>query len=229
MISVVIPTYNEADSLSLTLRQARERDRGGLVEQWIVADGGSSDATCALAEAEGATVVHCPTRGRAPQLNQGAAAATAPWLYFLHADTLPPQDFSSWIQAAVGEGYEAGCFRLSFDRRHPFLEACCWFTRFDIDLVRFGDQSLYLTRACFAAAGGFDERLALLEDQEIVSRLRRHTRFRVLPASVVTSGRKYWQYGVYRTQVSFALILTLYHLGVAPHRLAELYRRCFPR
>ena len=118
----------------------------------------------------------------------------------------------------------AAASRLSFDHSHWFLRANAWFTRFNINAVRFGDQSLFVRRAVFEAAGGFGEHLLVLEDQEIVPRLRRHGRFRVLPASVTTSARKYLANGIFRLQAVFALLVLLYKLGVSQPQLARVYK-----
>ncbi|UOQ77076.1 hypothetical protein MUN84_21920 [Hymenobacter sp. 5516J-16] len=100
-----------------------------------------------------------------------------------------------------------------------------WFTRFDVDLIRFGDQSLFVTRSVFERAGGYREQLLVMEDQEIIGRLRQQAPFRVLSQAVVTSARKYRENGVFRLQAIFTLIATLHWLGVSQPTLVNLYRR----
>nr|WP_299824394.1 TIGR04283 family arsenosugar biosynthesis glycosyltransferase [uncultured Pontibacter sp.] len=189
----------------------------------IVADGGSTDATRSIAERAGAKVILCSGRGRAPQLNQGAAIAEGAVLYFLHADTYPPQNFEASIKQAVRQGYSSGCFRLKFNTSHWFLNLNAWFTRFDVDALRFGDQSLFVTSEVFKQIGGFREQMLLLEDQEIVKRLRKVTTFKVLGQYVTTSCRKYKQVGVYKLQAGYFLIYALYRLGFAQQRLVRVY------
>lgn len=222
LVSIIIPTYNEAAGLPALLQYV-QAEADPAVEV-VVADAASSDATVALARQHGARVVACPQRGRAVQLNCGAAAATGAILYFLHADTYPPAGFVAAIRAAVAAGAGSGCFRLRFDHPHWLLRLSGWCTRFDVDIIRFGDQSLFVRRTVFEGAGGFRPELLLLEDQEIVGRLRRHGSFRVLPASVTTSARKYLANGVVRLQASFTLLTLLYRLGVPQARLVQLYR-----
>src|SRR5699024_12194073 len=89
-------------------------------------------------------------------------------LYFLHADTLPPRNFALDILKSVKKGLNAGCFRLSFNSKHPLLQGYAWFTRFNADCFRFVDQSLFITHAAFDRAGGFREDHIEMEDQEIV-------------------------------------------------------------
>lgn len=225
MITIVIPTYREAGQISETLSFIQANDRDGLVRQVIVADAASPDETAKLAVACGAETVTCPRRGRGAQLNSGAAQATQPILYFLHADSRPPVDFARQIRRAVEGGAPCGCFRLRFSDPHPFLAFFAWFTRWNLNAFRFGDQSLFVTRELFHKVGGFHPEQLVLEDQEIVVRLRRLGRFRVLRWSVSTSARKYRQNGVYRTQAVFFLVYAMYRLGFSQKFLLKTYRR----
>ncbi|GAB3830254.1 TIGR04283 family arsenosugar biosynthesis glycosyltransferase [Hymenobacter jeollabukensis] len=223
-VSLIIPTYNEAAVIGPLVRYLRAAaGPAGPALEIIVADGQSTDATAAEAARAGARVVACPQRGRAPQMNHGARHARGELLYFLHADTFPPADFLPAIRQAA-QDHVGGCFRLRFDSRHWFLRLSAWFTRFPLDLIRFGDQSLFVRRAVFEQAGGFRPDMLVFEDQEIVPRLRRHGRFAVLPTAVVTSARKYRDNGVFRLQGIFLLLCLLYRLGVPQPRLRAVYR-----
>jgi rSAM/selenodomain-associated transferase 2 len=224
-VSVIIPTYNEALGIGKLLGHLQAASEADAAVEILVADGGSPDGTAHLARQLGARVVECPRKGRAAQLNAGAAAATGSILYFLHADTYPPPDFLALIRAAVAAGTGSGCFRLRFDDGHWFLRANAWFTRFDVDLIRFGDQSLFVQRPIFQQAGGFREDLLVMEDQEIIGRLRKAGQFRVLPRTVETSARKYHENGVFRLQGVFTIIAILHWLGVSQTQLVGLYRR----
>ena len=225
LVSIIIPAYNEAAGIASLLRHLRQAGAAtDAAVEIIVVDGGSTDATAALARQAGARVLACPRKGRAAQLNHGARQAAGRILYFLHADTLPPPGFLGHIRQAVAAGYGCGCFRLRFDEPHWFLRANAWFTRFNVNAVRFGDQSLFVTKAVFELAGGYRDDLLVMEDQEIIGRLRRHARLRVLPAKVVTSARKYRENGVFRLQGAFFLITVLYYLGVSQPVLLRIYR-----
>lgn len=226
LVSIIIPTYNEAAGIEALLHHLHGAGTGtDMAVEIIVADGLSTDHTAALARQAGARVVACPRKGRAVQLNHGARQAAGRILYFLHADTLPPPGFLTDIRRAVAAGYGCGCYRLAFDEPHWFLRANAWFTRFDVNLVRFGDQSLFVTRAVFEQAGGFCEDLLLLEDQEIIGRLKQHTRLQILPGPIVTSARKYRANGVFRLQGAFVMVAVLYHLRVPQAMLLRIYRR----
>ncbi|MCC9167669.1 TIGR04283 family arsenosugar biosynthesis glycosyltransferase [Pontibacter harenae] len=225
-LSIIIPTYNEAATIGQLLQYLRQHVTPDT--ELLIADGGSKDGTQSIAEANGVSVVACASKGRALQMNTGAAAASGNILYFLHADTYPPKDFQEQIQRAVQHGYGSGCFRLRFDLVHWFLRANAWFTRFDVDAVRFGDQSLFVEREVFWKAGGYNEKFLLLEDQEIVKRLKRYASFTVLPSAVVTSARKYKHYGVLRLQSVYYLVYTAYRLGLTQTQLVKLYKKLLP-
>jgi rSAM/selenodomain-associated transferase 2 len=221
-LSIIIPTYNEAASIGALLEFLLLHVNAST--EIIIADGASTDATCFIAKQQGVTVLHCKRKGRAPQMNEAATKASGNILYFLHADTYPPADFEQQILYAVANGNKSGCFRLKFDEQHWFLQANAWFTRFDIDAIRFGDQSLFVVKEVFQKAGGFNEQLHLLEDQEIITRLKQIGNFAVLADSVVTSARKYKEVGVYKLQAGYFLIFALYKAGFSQERLVQVYK-----
>jgi rSAM/selenodomain-associated transferase 2 len=225
MISIIIPTYNEAAYIKATIKKLWEYDEANLITEIIIADGGSTDNTVAIARSEGVKVMVSPKKGRAAQMNYGAGHAEGKVLYFLHADTLPPQHFVDDIITTVNKGYGAGCYMLSFDYNHWFLKANCWFTRFDIDTIRFGDQSLFVTKEKFFEVGCFCEKHVVLEDQQIIKKLKKLTSFKVIKKPVVTSARKYIENGIYKTQGIFFLIYIMYRFGCSQQQLIYTYRK----
>lgn len=224
-VSIIIPTYNEAESITDLLGYLNQATAGEPALEVLVVDGGSTDATVQLAQQAGATALGSPRKGRAAQLNHGAQQAQGELLYFLHADSYPPPSFLADVRQAVAQGYGAGCYRLAFDHPHWFLRFSAWCTRLPLTAVRFGDQSLFVRRDLFDRISGYREDLLVMEDQEIVQRLRARAPFRVLPRTVTTSARKYLVNGVFRLQGIFTLIVVLYHSGVSQRRLVQLYRR----
>ena len=224
MISVIIPTYNEAKKISDTIHRIFSVAGDHPIEI-IVVDGGSSDETVKIAESCKASVFISDRRGRAIQMNAGARHASGEILYFIHADTNPPRNFTELILTATKKGIASGCFKLAFDHDHWFLKTNCWFTRFNLTVLRFGDQSLFVTRDVFEKCQGFREDLFIMEDQEIISRIKNFGRFAVLDGTVVTSARKYLANGIYRMQCIFYSIWMLYYLGYSQEQLMRVYKK----
>ncbi len=225
MISVILPVFNEAAFIEETIRHLREQDEEGLITEIIVVDGDSSDDTEALAAAAGALVITSPVKGRAAQMNYGAARAKGQVLYFLHADTIPPARFTSDILAAARSGLNAGCFMLRFDMRHWFLRLNCWFTRFNVSAFHYGDASLYVLRTLFEEVGGFSEAHIVFEDYQLVKRLKSRGSFHIIRKEVITSARKYRVNGVFKMQVIFYLMYFLYRLRLPQQKLLSVYKR----
>ncbi len=224
MISVIIPVYNEASFIGATVRTLRERDSDGHIAEIIVVDGGSSDETAALARSAGAQVVVSPRKGRAAQMNCGAAVARGAILYFLHADTVPPSGFADDVVKAYGNGYPAGCFMLRFDDAHWFLKLNCWFTQFNMSAFHYGDASLYVAADLFREVRGFREDHIVFEDYNLVKRLKEKGRFFIVRRPVLTSARKYRDNGIFKMQAIFYLMYLLYRLRLPQHRLVAIYR-----
>jgi rSAM/selenodomain-associated transferase 2 len=223
-LSIVIPTFNEAENISALISSLQKNDRNDLIEI-IITDGQSTDDTVAVANSAGVTVVVSPIKGRSAQMNYGASFAKADVLYFLHADSFPPAGYVDKISDQIKKGYGIGCFRLQFDTAHWFLKANAWFTRFNYNAFRFGDQSLFVLKDVFIKAGGFNEMLAVMEDQEIIHRLKKYGKFKVMPHAIITSARKYTLNGIYKMQGIFFLIYFMYRIGVPQSKLKVLYRR----
>ena len=223
-LSIVMPALNEAAGIEATL-QALQALRGRGVEV-LLADGGSSDATPALARPWVDAVVDAP-RGRASQMNAGAARAGADVLLFLHADTrLPPRADVLVRQAVQGPG---GACWGRFDVR---IEGRPWMLRVVAALMNLrsrasgiatGDQAIFVTREAFERVGGFPVQ-PLMEDIEISRRLKRLGRPACLGARVCTSGRRWEQRGVWRTIVLMWRLRWRYWRGESAAQLAQAYR-----
>ncbi|MGF1670472.1 MAG: TIGR04283 family arsenosugar biosynthesis glycosyltransferase [Balneolaceae bacterium] len=224
-LSIIIPTINEAGRIGLLIDAIQRKGDCNITKEFIIADGGSTDETVSIAESSGACVIHCGVKGRGAQMNRGAKVSKADLLYFLHADTIPPENFDRQIVDSCEKGYESGCFRLRFDDPNLLLSIYGWFTRFKATWLRFGDQSMYTKKKLFHSISGFKEDLQVMEDQEIVSRLKKNSRFIVLDDYVITSARRYRKDGIIRLQLIFGLILTLYYTGAKQETLVNIYQK----
>lgn len=223
-LSVIIPAYNEEDEIADTIQAVRQHGGRDVVEI-IAVDGDSTDATLIKAQEAGARAIISPKKGRAAQMNYGAHQAKGEILYFLHADSRPPAGFAEKVKQAVSDGFESGCFQLAFDQEHPLLNFYAWCTAFDIDAFRFGDQSLFIMKDAFSSIGGFREDHIVMEDNEIVRRIKREYSFAILNDAVETSARSYQQVGVVKLQLIFVLIYLLYFFGVEQEKLAHIRQK----
>jgi rSAM/selenodomain-associated transferase 2 len=223
VLSIVVPVLDEATGIVATLQAlAALREAGTEV---IVVDGGSADTTVALARPWADAVLESP-RGRARQMNAGAARARAAALLFLHADTRLPAQADRLVAAALADGRAAwGRFDVTIAGRAPMLRvvAALMNLRSRLSGIATGDQAMFMTRAAFDAVGGFADQ-PLMEDIELSRRLRRLGRAVCLREHVVTSGRRWERRGVWRTIVLMWRLRLLYWLGVGAERLAPHYR-----
>ncbi|UOQ69971.1 TIGR04283 family arsenosugar biosynthesis glycosyltransferase [Hymenobacter cellulosilyticus] len=223
LLSIIIPTYNEAATITSLIGQLRQHAPAGAVEVLVV-DAASPDGTAELARQAGATVLTAPQPGRAAQMNHGAQHATGDILYFVHADVGIHPEYVATIRQAVAEGYEAGCYRFRFDSRHPLLRLNSYGTRFQGIMSRGGDQTLFITRDLFRRLHGFDEHYCIMEDFDIIRRIRRQARFLIVPKDVVVSARKYETNSWLRVQIANLTAFSLFFLNVAPARIARTYK-----
>jgi len=224
-LSIVIPTLNAAETLGATIAVLAEAVTAGLATEVIVVDGGSRDATPALAEGCGARVI-AAARGRGGQLAAGADAAHGEWLLFLHADAVLEPGWAAAVMrftARHENEMRAAAFRFALDddsaaaRRLEKLVA--WRCR-RLGLP-YGDQGLVIARAFYDRLGGFRP-LPLMEDVDFVRRIGRR-RLDMLDARAVTSAARYRRDGWLLRSARNLCCLTLYFLGLPPRLIQRLY------
>jgi rSAM/selenodomain-associated transferase 2 len=220
-LSIIMPVLNEAATIEAALRAlAPLRSRGAEV---IVVDGSSGDGTAELANVRADRVLSAP-RGRASQMNAGAAAAEGDVLLFVHADTRLPEDAGKLILEGLDRSARRwGRFDVSFDEGGLLrLVALMMNLRSRLTGIATGDQAMFMTRAAFDAAGGFPT-IALMEDIALSARLKHDSRPLCLRARVTTSGRRWRQHGLLRTVLLMWRLRLRYFLGADPARLARDY------
>lgn len=220
--SIIMPVLNEEAALEQQLCQLA-RVCAPYECEVLVVDGGSGDATVAIAQRFG-RIIASP-RGRATQMNAGAAVATGDIFLFLHADsTLPDDAFVAIEHACASPGVVGGAFRLCFNCSQPAyrLVACITNLRSRWRGIFTGDQAYFVRAASFKAIGGFPE-MALMEDLEIITRLRKIGRLVLLPHCVTTSARRHMKTGLVRTVLFMWYLRTLYRWGVSPEQLQRKY------
>ncbi len=222
-LSVVMPALDEAAGIANALAPLQPlRGRGCEI---LVVDGGSRDATVALATPLCDRVLSSP-RGRAIQMNTGAAAARGSVLLFLHADTRLPEAADGLIRQALDGGARSwGRFDVSIAGRAAMLPvvAAMMNLRSRITGIATGDQAMFVTRAAFEAVGGFPP-IALMEDIALSRALRRLGRPANLAARVVTSGRRWDENGAWRTILLMWRLRAAFFLGANPDTLSKQYR-----
>ena len=218
-ISIIIPILNEARVLEKTLSQLQP-ELG--THELIVVDGGSTDNSVRIAEKYGKVVIS--ERGRAKQLNAGAAVATGDILIFLHADIWLEKGALTSVATAISVGYVGGGFRQKIDGE------CVLYRLIEIagDIrgkylkVFYGDSGIFLTRMNFEKIGGFPH-VPILEEMEFSKCLRRLGKTTLLTPYIHISARRWETRGIVRTTLNNWLITLLYFLGVSPEKLARLY------
>jgi rSAM/selenodomain-associated transferase 2 len=218
-LSVVVPALNEASGIRPALEALAPLRAGG--HEVIVVDGGSSDGTPELARGLCDRVLSAP-RGRALQMNAGAAAATGDALVFLHADTHLPQGADELIFQSLRLS-PWGRFDVEIDARHPLLRivACTMNLRSRLTGIATGDQAIFVRREVFP---GFPD-IELMEDVAFCKAMKRFGPPACRRERVVTSGRRWESRGVLRTIVLMWRLRLMYFLGARPERLARIYYR----
>ena len=228
-ISIIIPVLNEAANINRLLAHLIEKETGGYISEIIVVDGNSQDNTTEIVKefSKNSTVaiqLIQSERGRAKQMNAGANHSKSTILYFLHADSYPPQNFDSLIISEIEKQQLAGCFKMRFDTNHWWLALVSWGTRFNWKICRGGDQSLFITKALFNEIGGFDQRYTIYEDQILTNQLYKRKQFVVIQHWIETSARLYEKKGVWRVQYHFLMIYLKKSLGADGKELYKYYK-----
>ena len=221
-LSIIIPTLNAEAALPGTVAALIEGLHCGLVRELIVSDGGSNDATCAIADDLGATLIG-GAAGRGGQLLRGAAAASGDWLLFVHADTHLAPGWSVAVSGHMTSSDKAAYFRLRFRAgglMPKFVAA--WANARSRFGLPYGDQGLLISRRLYDRVGGFRD-MALMEDVAMARALR--GQLTMLPSVAATGAARYVQGGWARRGARNMWLLLRYFGGADPETLARAYQR----
>ncbi len=222
LVSIIIPTMNEANRIARTIAEVEPGDN----REVIVVDGGSDDDTAAIARSLGARVFDgSPPKGS--QMNLGASKASGEALLFLHADTRLPDRFDARILECLHEpGVAAGAFELRIDSPKPGLRLIERLANFRSHRMGmpYGDQGIFISAGVFRRIGGFPV-IPIMEDFELMRRLKKKGTIATLTAPVVTSPRRWTNMGVLKTTIINQVVIAAHLLGVPPDVTARLYRR----
>jgi len=221
-ISIIIPTLNEEVGIITFLTKLQSlRPQCEL----IVVDGGSDDETVVLAESYVDDVI-MSSKGRAIQMNVGAAMATSPLLLFLHADTYLPDNADEQIHHAMNEGYQWGRFDIKLSGKHKMLSLVAWLMnkRSRWTGIATGDQAMFVKKSLFDQVGGFAD-IALMEDITLSAKLKEESKPYCLRSKVLSSGRRWLSFGIVKTIALMWWLRLRYFLGADPVDLELLYRK----
>ena len=217
--SVIIPVYCDAAALERTLATT------DFSTAELIVSATREDASLARLRAARKDIVWVDApRGRAFQMNAGAAFARGDWLVFLHADTRLPAGWSDVIEDANRDPrVAAGCFRFALDSESSIARVIELGVRMRVAILGlpYGDQAIFVRRAIFEAMGGYAH-LPIMEDVDLVQRLRRRGRLFRSPKPAITSSRRWEDDGWIGRTARHLLLIVLYFSGVSPERLVRL-------
>ncbi len=216
-LSVIIPTLNEEQHITQLLDSLQIVDA-----EIIVCDGGSTDKTIELVDAYSSVNVINAKKGRANQMNAGAEEALGSTLLFLHADSILSkkaiESLPHLIKLAI-----PGAFQLKYDQTGWLLRVYEWFSKLNTSLTTFGDQGLLIEKRLFTELGGYKP-YPIMEDLDLVRRIKRKTKFVKFNAAIVTSSRRFDAHGHFKQQMVNVFLVLGFYFGVSPQFLSRFYR-----
>ncbi|MEO7210922.1 MAG: TIGR04283 family arsenosugar biosynthesis glycosyltransferase [Chitinophagaceae bacterium] len=222
-LSIIIPTLDEGESIEKLVRYCFAHKNVHDIEV-IVADAGSKDDTVPKALSAGAIIIQCPEKGRSAQMNFSAQFANGDVLYFVHADSFPPTSFAIDISKAINNGYALGRYRTKFDTSSLLLKLNAFFTRFDLFMCYGGDQTLFIQKKLFDCIEGFDQKMLILEEYDLVERARQKGKYKIFPGKALISTRKYKMNSWLRVQKANYKVFQMYKKGVPQADIVATYK-----
>ncbi|NNE75691.1 MAG: glycosyltransferase family 2 protein [Pricia sp.] len=226
MISIIIPAHNEKANLERLLPELVALPMQVLLDIIVVLSSENTDGTEKIEGQEKVRIIKCAGKGRAIQMNAGAASAMGDVLVFLHADVRPPKSFLHDIRTALQKGFDAGFFSYRFDNKSLWLKINASFTSRDGIFTGGGDQCLFIQKQLFTDLGKFDENQVLMEDFEFFQRMKRNrVKYKIIKNDLIVSARKYKNNSYLRVNLSNLLLVLLFKLGYPADKLKSLHNR----
>tara|TARA_B100001027_G_scaffold85774_1_gene58780 strand:- start:343 stop:1038 length:696 start_codon:yes stop_codon:yes gene_type:complete len=221
-ISIIIPTLNEGENLLSLLNFLKNVKFLNL--EIIIVDGGSDDKSIYLLKNYKGVIWINSKKGRAKQLNLGANKAKYNWLYFLHADSQLPNKFENLISKSLANNNQASCFKLQFKPTNLLLSMSSKATKYNNIFCRGGDQSLLIHKDLFFSCGGYDERYRVCEDINLIAKVYRRGKFKIMNGYIITDSRRFLKNGTLKLLIHFGIIHLLHHLKLSPNYLYRYYK-----
>jgi rSAM/selenodomain-associated transferase 2 len=225
-ISVIIPVYNEQENLSKRLSFLCEQANKFPIEIIIANSPETFDNTPNVCKNfVNILLINSPKKGRAAQMNFGAKHATGEILLFLHADVLLPINFYDEIITSIKSGVKSGFFAYKFDKNTRLLNLNSSFTKRDGLFAGGGDQCQFFTKETFKKLNGFNEDFCIMEDFEMIDRVRKlKIPYRIIQSKAIVSARKYEQNSWLKVNLINGIIFLKYKFGVHPTKLRKTYK-----
>ena len=224
-ISVIIPTYNEVETIKVLLDSLFGHNADNQLEV-IVVD--ASDSNDNLSKAVGdykLQYVKSKHTSRSIQLNEGARIAKYDLLYFIHADVIPPKDFKEKIYHSLDAGNAFGYFRYQFNSRKILLKINSFLSQFKGFYTGGGDQTFFILKTVFEEQGGFNENLQLCEDFDLFDKLKKEHQFEIINSRVIVSDRKYRKANYFKVNLVNLYVLMKFRSGQNTDELKRVYER----
>jgi rSAM/selenodomain-associated transferase 2 len=226
LLSIIIPVYNEKENLMKRLSFLCEQANNYPLEIIIANSPETNDETPKVCmQYDKVTFLNCNKKGRASQMNLAANKAKGKILLFLHADVCLPQDFYSQIIFSIKEGFQFGFFAYQFDKKSTFLDFNSKFTTKDGLFAGGGDQCHFFTKETFIKLDGYNENFCIMEDFEMMDRIRKQEiSFKIIRSKATVSARKYENNSWLKVNLINGFVFLKYKLGFSPPSLRKTYK-----
>jgi len=219
-ITIIIPTLNESSTIGRLIDRLLTVDNPSI--EILVVDGGSDDDTLSIVSNYGIRHISCAP-SRAKQMNMGAKEATHNILYFVHADTLPPESYYDDCKKYLSDKCHAACYKSKFESKNQMLRVNEFFTRFYWLVSRGGDQSLFIRKNVFFDLGMFDEQMVIMEEYPLIEKLMENRKLSIIPKAIYISTRKYKSRSWLKVSRANYVAFKLFKKGTPSDRIRQRY------